>query len=338
MFGQVIDIMQTGVGKKFAKQKNNYEFMNWFNLLERYAQYRYEFEGLPDTVDERVLKQALIWYGSCVFFDKEDNLICLPGRGTADFTVYGLPIKAYVWGRNGYNECIDLHIQGQEESKFVTKGINTPPHTKGRGVLVRENYKFYPFANYIYNYAWKITDTMRTLDTERFHLKRPYIITAKEEVVPTVKKYMDKTADNEEYIVSSGIFDANDVNALPITLPTGAIKETEELVDWYINQYLTLCGLNNNQQIDKKERMLVDEVNSNNESIDNNIQPMVQYIQEQLDFVNTIYNTNIKIKAMKEEYGDDEQDILGSDKRQRGTDSVSGDTSSKRQRNKKSSV
>lgn len=327
MFGQLIDIMQTTPGKKFAKMKNNIEFMNWYNLLERYAQYRYELEGLPETVNERVLKQALIWYGSCAFFDKDDNLICLPARATQDFNVYGDPCFAWVYGRNGYNEKISLHISGQDESAFVTKGINTPPH-KGKGVFVRENYKMYPFANYIYSYAWKLTDTARTIDTERFHLKRPYIITAKEEVVPTVKKFMEKTADNEEYIVSTGIFDAADVNALPITLPTGALKETEELQDWYINQFLTLCGLNNNQDSNKKERLIVDEVNANNESIDTNIQPMIEYLQEQIDFVNKIYGTNITVKAMKEEF-EDEQDILTGDNGQDRTGSVSGDSGSK---------
>ena len=75
MLGYLIDIMNAPSGKKIAKMKNNIEFMNWFHLLERYAQYRYEFEGLPDTVNERVLKQALLWYGSCAFFDNLSYII-----------------------------------------------------------------------------------------------------------------------------------------------------------------------------------------------------------------------------------------------------------------------
>jgi hypothetical protein len=323
MFGYLIDIMQTATGKKISKMKNNVEYMNWFNLLERYAQYRYEFEGLPDTINERVLKQALIWYGSCAFFDKDDALFCLPARATQDFNVYGDPCYAWVYGRNGYNEQIGLYIKGQDDTKFITKGVSGQYHTKGKGVFVRENYNFYPFINYVFAYAMKLSDTARTIDTERFHLKRPYIITAKEEVVPTVKKFMEKTGDNEEYIVSTGIFDANDVNALPISLPTGALKDTEELQDWYLNQFLTLCGLNNNQDANKKERLIVDEVNANNESIDTNIQPMIEYLQEQLDEVNKIYSTDITVKAMKEEF--DDEDILGTDSGEDKSSSVSGD-------------
>lgn len=323
MFGYLIDIMQTSTGKKISKMKNNIEYMNWFNLLERYAQYRYEFEGLPDTVNERVLKQALIWFGSCAFFDRDDALFCLPARATTDFNVYGDPCYAWVYGRNGFNEQIGLYIKGQDDTSFITKGISGKYNTKGKGVFVRENFKMYPFVNYVYSYAFKLSDTARTIDTERFHLKRPYIITAKEEVVPTVKKFMDKTADNEEYIVSTGIFDATDVNALPISLPTGALKDTEELQDWYLNQFLTLCGLNNNQDANKKERLIVDEVNANNESIDTNIQPMIEYIQEQLDEVNKIYSTNISVKAMKEEFED--EDVLTTDSGEDKSGSVSGD-------------
>lgn len=320
MFGQLIDIMNCQVGKKFAKQKNNLEFMNWFNLLERYAQYRYEFEGLPETVNERVLKQALIWYGSCSFFEKDDNLICLPARATQDFNVYGDPMFAWVYGRNGYNERISLYISGQDESKFVTKGINTPPH-KGKGVFVRENYKMYPFMNYVYNYAWKMADASRTLSTCAFHYKRPYLISAKEEVVPTVKRYFEKTAENEEYVVSTGIFDAQDVAAVPLGLPAGALNDVEQLCDYYLNQFLTLCGLDNNQQIHKSERVNTLEVEANDESISNNIDPMVEYLQEQIDFVNKIYGTSIQVKKQVEEE-EDEQDILGSDNGENGTGSV----------------
>lgn len=323
MLGYLIDIMNAPSGKKIAKMKNNNEFMNWFNLLERYAQYRYEFEGLPDTVNERVLKQALLWYGSCAFFDKDDALFCLPARGTQDFNVYGDPCYAWVYGRNGFNEQIGLYIKGQDETKFITKGVSGQTHTKGKGVLVRENYNFYPFINYTYAYAMKLADTMRTLDSERFHLKRPYLVTAKEEVVPTVKKYFDKVNDNEEYVISTGIFDANDVNALPISLPTGALKDTEELIDWYINKYLTICGLNNNEQIHKAERVNTLEVSANDETIDNNIEPMLEYMQEQIDEVNKIYGTSITVKAMKEEFED--EDVLGTDSGEDKSGSVSGD-------------
>ena len=325
MLGYSIDIMNAPSGKKFAKMKNNIEYMNWFHLLERYAQYRYEFEGLPDTVNEEVIKESLIWYGSCAFFDKNDALFCLPARATQDFNVYGEPCYAWVYGRNGYNEQIGLYIKGQDESKFVTKGVSGQTHTKGKGVFVRENFNLYPFINYVNAYAYKLTDTARTIDTERFHLKRPYLVTAKEEVVPTVKKYFDKVNENEEYVISTGIFDANDVNALPISLPSGALKDTEELQDWYLNQFLTLCGLNNNQDANKKERLIVDEVNANNECIDTNIKPMIEYIQEQLDDVNKVYGTNISVKAMKEEFQD--EDICRTDSGKDNSGSVSGDNS-----------
>ena len=329
MFGYLIDIMNAPSGKKIAKMKNNQEFMNWFNLLHQYAVNRYEFEGLPDTINERVLKQALLWYGSCAFFDKDDALFCLPARATQDFNVYGDPCFAWVYGRNGYNEQISLYIKGQDETKFITKGVSGQTHTKGKGVFLRENYAMYPFINFVYSYAWKLSDTARCLDMERFFLKKPYLVVCKEEILPTVKKYFEKVEENETYIVSSGIFDAADVNTLPTNLPTGALKDTEELSDWYFNAFLTLCGLNNNQDANKKERLLVDEVNSNNQLIEMGIQSVTDYIQEQLDEVNRLYGSNISVKAMKEEFEDEVQDIRTGDNGQGGTDSLSGDDSSK---------
>ena len=329
MFGQLIDIMQTGVGKKFAKAKNNLEFMNWFSTLQRYSEYRYEFEGLPETVNERVLKQGLLWFGSVAFFDKDDSLICLPAKGTELINVYGDYMKAWVFGRNGFNECIDLYTAGQDESSFVTKSINGGNSHKGKGVLVRENYMFYPFINYVYSYAWKIANASRTLETCAFHYKRPYLVTCKEEVLPTVKKYFEKVGDNEEFVCSTGIFDAADVQAIPLGLPAGALDDVEQLCDYYLNQFLTLCGLDNNQQIHKAERVNTMEVEANDESIDTNIQPLCEYINEQLEYVNKNFGVNIKCNAMKEEYEDEVQDIRTGDNGQNGTGSVSGDSGSK---------
>ena len=80
MFGEIIDIMQIPAGKKLNKLKNNIEYMNWYQLLIKYANSRYKFENLPKTVNERVLKEALTYYGSVCFFEKDGNLICLPAR------------------------------------------------------------------------------------------------------------------------------------------------------------------------------------------------------------------------------------------------------------------
>ena len=46
--------------KRIAKMKNNLVFMNTFVYLCEKALSRYDFEDLPKTVDDRVLKMALL--------------------------------------------------------------------------------------------------------------------------------------------------------------------------------------------------------------------------------------------------------------------------------------
>ena len=325
MLGYLIDIMNAPSGKKIAKMKNNIGFMNWFQLFERYGRSRYDLLGLPDTIKPQLVKQGLLWYCSCTFFDKDNNLFCLPSMATQDYNVNGDPLFSWVYGRNGFNQNIPLYIKGRDKTKFIIKGVNGQIHTKYKGVFVRENDNLYPFINYVYDYAYKMNDTSRTIDTTRFHYKNPDIITCKEEVKPTIDRMMSKRAENEEYeTVSTGIFEANSVNIIPRNIPANSLKDLTELQDWYFNQFLTLCGFNNNQDVNKKERLLVDEINANNEAIDTNIQPMIEYMQEQLDVVNKVFGTHITIKKMEETK---DEDICRTDSREDKSGSVSGDNS-----------
>ena len=59
--------------RKLNQYKNAVMFQNTFTRLSMDALKRYDFEGLPETISNRVLKQSLLWYGGvCIF--KKDSL------------------------------------------------------------------------------------------------------------------------------------------------------------------------------------------------------------------------------------------------------------------------
>lgn len=296
--------------KQLAEFKNHIEFQNVFARLVHKALSRYNFENLPDTVNERVLKMSLLFHGSVGFFEKEGNLLALPALPNASVTLYGDFKSMYVYGRNGYNAEIALYVPGGAESKLVNKPISgyAPVNKQPMGVWVRENEMVFPFMNHCINYAEKIADTYRTLDVSRKNIKTPYIIAAEEQVVGSVKKFMEQRDSNMDYVVSSGIFPADKINLLPIQTTAENLTACTDLIEWYMNDFLSLCGLNNNANQDKKERLLVDEVNANNEATETDIDSTVRYLQQQLDFVNECFGTDIRIeKAMKEE---EEYDVI----------------------------
>lgn len=312
---------KNNTNKRLAKFKNAYEFQNMFARLTKKALARYDFEGLPVTVNERVLKMALLFHGSVCFFEKEGQLLALPAAPNSNMTLYGDFKSCFVYGRNGYNEEIPLFVPGGSDSKLVNKGYTNINVTKTpKGVWIRENEMVYPFINYVIAYSEKVADSLRTLDVARKNIKTPYIIAAEEQIVPTVKKFFEDRNDNVDFIISSGIFPSDKIQLMPIQTTPENLKACTDLIEWYMNDFDSICGKNSNANSDKKERLLVDEVNANNETTEANIDAVLRYLQWGLDQVNEHFGVNITV--VKNEKEDEEDDDLWTMDRDTGSDEV----------------
>lgn len=312
--------------KKLASFKNNVMFQNTFMRLLSDALERYDFDGLPDTVNKRVLLQGLLWYGCVVFFEKVGSLLCLPcAPNGGEFNIYGDPGKVWAFSRNGQlNEAIKTYIPGGDESLFLRKGNGGATMSADvKGVVVWENRVRYPFINQVLFFADAISDSMRTLDVARANAKTPYIIVAEESVIPTVKQYFNSRDNNENVFVSSGIFPVDKVKVLPLVTDTGVLDNCTSLIEWYENKYRELCGIQSNAQQDKKgENLIQAEVHVNDMYEHLNVDKCVETIQECLDDANKIFGTNIKVIKKREDENNDE--ILSDEA---ATNSIPGDNS-----------
>lgn len=306
-----ISLAGFGSGNSFPKQlekfKNEQEFIKWFTQLHEIALNRFKLNGLPDTCDERTIMRSLLWYGRVVFFEKDGAVLSLPGAPTTDINLYGYAGFAYVWGCNGFNEKVKI-VLPNGDAAITNKGLSTQIDRNGEGFILYENKTRYPFIYTTMVTAERIADTMRTIDQQRQHFKRPYIITAQEETVNTVKKYFKQAKENQDLIIGTGVFDANSVNAIPISIADSEVKAMRELVEWYLAQYREQCGIDgqNPNTIDKKANLLVDEVESNNEQTEFDIKSTVDYINEQLKEVNKIFGLNITCEVNEQAEADNE--------------------------------
>lgn len=312
---------------RLNKLKNNYLYQITFTRLMHDALNRYTFKNLPDTMSERVILQSLLWYGSVVIFEKDGAYVSLPGVPSGKgWNAYGDAAEAWVFSLNGtFNEPVDIYLPGEDESSFLKK-TNTGMMTgKARGVLVRENATMFPFINSVMYYSQAISDSMRTLDVCRQNIKQPFIITAEESIVNSVKKFFEERDNNNEYIISSGVFAADRISLLPIQTNSDALNAATELVDWYENKYRELCGIDNNSQIDKKgENLIQSEVSVNDMYTENSVDKCIEYIQKGLDDVNKLFGLNIKVEPKRKELMKNENICRNN----QGTNSLSRDNSS----------
>lgn len=297
--------------KRMAEYKNLYAFQLAFSRFMDDAMRRYEFDGLPETINKRVLKQALLWHANVVFFEKNGGLFALPAAPTGDLNVYGEPAAAEVFSLNGMlNEMVSLYIHGSDENSFLKK-TDTISKGRSKGVMVWENPSRYPFINAVIYYAQQVSDTFRTLDVCRQNIKNPQMFLCEESVVPTVKKYLEDREANVDNIVGTGVFDPSKVAVVPIDAHGTMISDVTALIEWYEAKFREICGTNNNAQMDKKgENLIQAEVSVNDEYTADCVEKCVDTMQECLDDVNKIFGTNITVAA-KEVEGDD--DISGDD-------------------------
>lgn len=299
--------------KKLAKYKNNIAFQMKFMEFVGDALNRYKITGLPDTCNERVVKESLLWYGDVFFFEKFGNLVALPGLPDgSSINTYGDYAGAYVFAPNGVNERIKLILPNVGNNKFLERTIQGQEHSDGEGVLVRENAMIYPFMKTVVFYADAIADTMRTLDVCRENIKRPFIVTAEESVVPSVRQYFKNVANNESYVISSGVFPADKVSVIPFDNNPQYCDTASSLIDWYEQKFREQCGFQNmGGQIDKKgENLISEEVTQNDQYTDNKITQALYWLNAGFDLVNSNFGTNIRAER--------NDDIPGTDRSEQG--------------------
>lgn len=323
------DFTNIWVCRKTKKQlesfKNNFVFRNEFmrNMLD--ALNRYEFEGLPDTCSQDVMLESMLFNGTVFLFEKNGSLLSLPGRvDGSKMNNYGKFGKAWVYGHIGFTDDIKLAIPGGDESAFLRKTVDGEASREGKGVLIKENDACYPFINHTIYYSERMADTLRKIEVAQRNAASPYIIACEESVIPTVKKFMEARDNNEEYIISSGVFPADKISLLPFEIQADSIKTMSETYDWYGNHYRELCGIENNAQMDKKgENLISTEVDVNNEYTESQLDNVIDCIQEGLDLTNKLFGCNIKVKKKKGVDKDD--DLRGMDENAPGSLSGSGD-------------
>lgn len=254
--------------RKLAEFNNNQEFLNTFEALFTAAQNEFEWTGLPETCDERYLERSLILCGQAALVYKSGNYLTLAAAGGSDVTLYGYPANGYVYGLNGYNEEVRYYVPGADESMALRRSAGgAVASTNYNAVMGYDNRDAYPYVNYIIAAARRMADIMRSCDVVAQNLKQPIIITCNELDRRTVEQALnDKSGNVASIITSKSIaldsFKVWQTGANPVILDTlwTHYKRIEA-------QALSTLGVNCNDQYDKRERLIVDEVNSNNQQI-----------------------------------------------------------------------
>jgi len=269
--------------KKMAQLMNSKEFMNCFINLYNLATDTFKWNGLPETCNARFLEIVLMMGNACLRFDENEGFQTL-GFMSKEFNIYGEPITGSAFGFSGSFKDCSVYIPGS-----VNSNINT--------VVCRDNLTGYPLINYIYSYAQRLADTKRAMDVVVNTLKQPFFIQCEETQKETMERILNKANDNEIAILT-----ANPMNpeALQV-LQTGANPAILEAFWQHYtnleNEIKKLLGVSNGTNLDKKERLIVDEVNSSNEQTDDNLSIRLRQREKFAEEANKAFGLNISVEV-----------------------------------------
>lgn len=219
---------------------NNRTYLQYYNRLTELAISMFEWQNLPETVDQRFLEMCLFSDGMCVFFQDEVlgylSLQCMIG---GKLNVYRIPMERRAYATNGYQRELD--------------GTNS--------VIIFNNYLHTNSMLDVEMFSKRLYNLDRAIDVNANAQKTPVLIQCDESQRLTMKNLYKQYEGNEPFIFGSKGLDANGLKVLQTGAPYVADK-LYQLKTQIWNEALTYLGISNINVV-KKERMITDEVTRN---------------------------------------------------------------------------
>ena len=270
--------------KKVALYENNIEFQNIFYNLLNIAMYSFSIEGLPDSCNERFFKLNLIFNGYAALIKDPDlgylSLGVRPTVNSSQLNIYGEYPDVMAFGWNGFNKQYSNYMYGTDNSD-------------AEAVICRDNDLMYPIINILWVYAKRLTDTMRTLDVTARKLKTPYFITCDEAQKSSIKKILDDVDFNQDSIIANRSTMPNEFSVLQTGVQPESVRVLWEHYSNLESEIRTFLGINSAANLDKKERLVVDEAQANDILTDINIEYRLKSYKQFCDTVNNLWGLNI---------------------------------------------
>ena len=263
------------MAKKRANLSDLLNDLTFKTLYDRYkliATNMWEWEGLPDGILPRHIENVLFSDGMVCFFKaKRMSFMCLPCTNGPGLNVYGDPTTYRVFGHN-YQE----HLKAED------------------CVVIENNLLRFPTKPFVMHYVNKLTEAERTMDVNVKACKTPVVFTCDDKDVLTWKRVFQQVDGNVPAIFADRGLNLDSIQAFL----TGVKFMGNELMDYKAGvegDLLTFLGQNNNP-VDKKERLITDEANANNQLIQSFADLQLEARERACEAINEMFGLSVSVK------------------------------------------
>ena len=269
---------------------NNLTFRQYLDRLTELSISMFEWINLPPTVDARYIELQLFETGCMVYFD-DDVLgnLCLNCLYNGQFDVYGNPISRRAYSKyNNYQKTL----------------------SPDNSVVIWNNYLHTNSIMQVIQYAKRLYNLDRIIDVNANAQKTPVLVQATEKQRLTMLNLYKEYDGNAPFIFGDKNLDLNMLKAISTGAPYVCDK-IYQLKTQIWNEALTYLGISN-INIQKKERLITDEVTRNQGGTIASRYSRLESRREAVKKINEMFGTNIEVNY-REDFQQVDNDILPDD-------------------------
>lgn len=203
---------------------------------------RFNWQGLPDTVDKRYLEQNLLFDALCVFYydDEYARYMALRATGLGELNMYNNPTEFTVYGNLMYSKKLNAR----------------------QCVPIWSNYMRVPDLDIIDVYSERLTTIARTFEIDMLHARHPFVFAVNNNEYKTFNNIFEQIVDGQPAIFGTDMLTHDNMAQKIAAFNTGISPETLRYVSEALtrtwNECMTMLGIMNVNS-EKRERMVVEE-------------------------------------------------------------------------------
>lgn len=258
----------------YRLQENLYEYKFYKEQLELYCLSMFKWTGLPDKISTRFLERNLFYNGFVIFFKSKD----LDAYVVSNATAIGL---------NDYEEPVAFRARGVNKINETVKASEC--------VIIQNNVLRNGSIGSVNFFAKELSNIKKTFDLNLEQLKNPYILECDEGQLTTVQNLMRKKQSGEPYIFARK--DATkqfNIASFNLNIQNHT-KELIEVMNNFESKARTHFGINNSN-VFKRERLVSNETEQNNEEIELNRKLMLDARQQACNEIKEMFDIDVNVE------------------------------------------